>query len=336
MTPHDPATDPELAADYQALTSGCALVELGPRTELLFTGRDRATLVNNLSTNEIRKLEPGRGAEVFLLNVQGRIVGHGYVFAGAERHLLNTVPGQGERLLAHCDRYIIREDVQVADRTAEITQWGLLGPLAEATAARALGAVPWGNAAPAERLAHGQVEFEGEPIKVRRVDWTSPVDLSLVASCERAEALREALVAAGARPVSVLAFEAARIEAGTPFFGGDIGDRNLPQELARDDRAISFVKGCYLGQETVARIDALGHVNRTLVGIEFPGSVVPGPGTELTVEGQVVGQVTSAGWSPRRQAAVALAYLRRGVNQPGQAVNWPGGSGRVFAFSSAG
>jgi folate-binding protein YgfZ len=106
-------------------------------------------------------------------------------------------------------------------------------------------------------------------------------------------------------------FHALRIEAGTPLFGVDFDDRNFPQEVGRNEQAISFTKGCYLGQETVARIDALGHVNQQLTGVRFAGNRVPEPGSELMHAGKIAGHVTSATLSPQLQAPLALAMLRR-------------------------
>ncbi len=104
-----------------------------------------------------------------------------------------------------------------------------------------------------------------------------------------------------------------RIEAGTPVFGRDVTEKNLPQEFARDDRAISFVKGCYLGQETVARIDAVGHVNQILKGLAFePGTACPAPGSALESDGKRVGTITSAVDSPWRAHPVALGLIRTG------------------------
>ena len=115
----------------------------------------------------------------------------------------------------------------------------------------------------------------------------------------------------GAEPCQAAAFHAARIEAGVPLFGVDFNDSNLPQEVGRDHEAISFTKGCYLGQETVARIDALGHVNQQLAGVRFLGATIPEPGTSLTHDSRAVGQVTSATYSPRLDSPLALAMLRR-------------------------
>ena len=112
----------------------------------------------------------------------------------------------------------------------------------------------------------------------------------------------------------------------------DITEKNLPQEVARDQLAIHFQKGCYLGQETVARIDALGHVNRLLVGVRFESSETPAVGTELSRQGKAVGAVTSSAWSPRLNAAVALAYVRRNCHEPNTLLDSAFGPARVSSL----
>jgi len=109
----------------------------------------------------------------------------------------------------------------------------------------------------------------------------------------------------------------------------------LPQEVARDTKAISFTKGCYLGQETVARIDAIGHVNRLLVGVKFSGDKIPDDGTKLLAAGQEVGEVTSVAWSPRLQAPLALALIRRNHGKPGTQLESPGSPATVVALPLA-
>ena len=124
----------------------------------------------------------------------------------------------------------------------------------------------------------------------------------------------------------------ARLEFGTPLYGQDITEKNLPQELARNDRAISFTKGCYLGQETVARIDALGHVNRTFCGFRFDGQAIPESGLELSADDKVVGHVTSAAFSPRLNSPLALGFVRRERNDPGVTLNSALGNATVVAI----
>jgi folate-binding protein YgfZ len=128
------------------------------------------------------------------------------------------------------------------------------------------------------------------------------------------------------------AVEAARIEAGAPLFGRDITLENLPQEVGRDAQAISFTKGCYLGQETVARIDALGHVNKLLVGVKFAGDQLPAARTPLRAGGKSAGEVTSAAWSPRLGAVLALAYVKRLLAKPGTRLESDAGSAEVVAL----
>jgi folate-binding protein YgfZ len=138
------------------------------------------------------------------------------------------------------------------------------------------------------------------------------------------EPLRTALAAASTRALVSIddaAFEVLRIEAGTPVAGRDVTPENLPQEVARDTRAINFVKGCYLGQETVARIDAMGHVNRLLRGLLLDTRTPPPPGSAiLQADGRPVGAVTSAAFSPGRGQVVALGYVRASHVRAGTAV----------------
>jgi folate-binding protein YgfZ len=133
-------------------------------------------------------------------------------------------------------------------------------------------------------------------------------------------------------PCSCEALEIVRIEQGYPWFGVDISEDNLPQEVGRNLKAISFTKGCYLGQETVARIDALGHVNKTLCGVAFNGEALPTAGLELFAADKVVGQITSACWSPKLGRPLALAYVRRGQQTPGTKLTSSLGEAEVVAL----
>lgn len=293
-------------AEYDALVDGVALVDVSDRTQVELTGSDRITFLHNLCTNEIRKLEAGAGCEAFVCDVQGKILHYVYVFARPESLVLETVPARAESLIAHLDRYQIREDVEFHDRSG---QWGellLAGPESTGLLTRLSS-----SALPEERLENRDVEIAGQAVSCRRVDWVGPVGFLLSHARQNAAPLWRELVDAGARPCGCEAMDAARIESCTPLFGQDVTDSNLPQEVGRDRQAISFTKGCYLGQETVARIDALGHVNRVLVGLLFDGGEVPPPGMELSDDGKTVGQITSAAFSYRHDAPFALAYVRR-------------------------
>lgn len=295
-------------AEYGRLTGASALVDVSSRTQIELAGADRAVFLQRLCTNDLRKLVPGAGCEIFFTNVQGKVLGHGFVFCTPDSLVVETVPDQEHNLLQHLDRYLIRENVVLTPRTQDWAELFLAGPAAPAVLTQA------GLPVPAGRLQHENGNSP-RPVAVRRVELTGPNGFLL--SCGRPDLpdLREALLGRGAAPCGWRAFEAARIEAGTPFFGQDISDDHLPQEVARDALAISFTKGCYLGQETVARIDALGHVNKTLCGVRF--QAMPGPGAELSAAGKPAGIVASVAESPKLGGPLALAYVRRGHHAPG-------------------
>ncbi len=313
--------------EYYALVATAGLVDLGHRAQIELAGADRASFLHNLSTNEIRKLAVGSGVEAFLTSVQGKTLAHGFVFAGETSLVFETVAGQSAAILKHLDHYLVCEQVELFDRSQECSELLLAGP-----AASSLLASVCEGPLPQARLAHRTASVAGQSVSVRRVEWTGPEGFLISGKNDAVTAVRTRLAEAGAAPCGEAAFTAARIEWGLPLFGSDITEANLPQEIARDPLAISFTKGCYLGQETVARIDALGHVNKTLVGVRFHGAAVPPVGTSLSAGGQVVGQVTSSSFSPCLKSALALSYIRRGSNQPGAALTSAVGEAEVVAL----
>ena len=313
--------------EYAALTRAAGLVDLSERTRLALTGDDRASFLHNLSTNDIKGLAAGSGCEAFLLNARGHVLGHVFVVCRPQSLVLETVPGQEEPLLAHFNRYVIREKVELRPRTAEWGELLLAGPRAVELLSALLGAPP-----PAERLANIETPWRGLPLTIVRVELTQPGGYLVFYPQGAGATVADALAALGAVGCSAAAFEAARIEAGFPWYGRDITDKTLPQEVARDRLAISFKKGCYIGQETVARIDALGHVNKLLVGVRFNSADVPSTGVELRSSSEVVGQITSAAYSPRLGSTLALAYVRRGSDRAGVKLESAFGSAEVVAL----
>lgn len=313
-------------AEYHALSTTAGLADFSHRTQVELRGSDRAPFLHNLCTNEIRKLAVGRGTEAFLTNPQGKILAHVWVFCEAEALVLETVPGEAAMLLAHLDRYLIREDVQLVDRSADRAELLLAGPDSTALLAGTMA-----DELPDVLLGHRPIALrDGPPVVVRRVDWTGPVGYLLSVDRVHLVPLWTRLLAAGAVPCGEAAIEPARIEAGTPWYRRDVTDQNLPQEIDRNERAISFVKGCYIGQETVARIDALGHVNKLLVRLKG-GVPTSGPGRidqtsidplsdqaarELSLAGRPVGMLTSLARIPHGERLVALGYVRREANTP--------------------
>jgi tRNA-modifying protein YgfZ len=289
MAPMSSSDTSSFDREYEALKSGRAVVELTGWSNISVTGLDRQAFLNNFCTNDVKRLVPGAGCEAFFTNVKGKIVGHGVIQCRDAEMVFLGAPGQASRLEEHLDRYVIREDVKLRDTTKERSYLLVAG------------------------------DREGQSSHVS-MSWDilgrGDAKLNEVDPCEVSDVVRR-LVAEGFAVAGPQVFEAARIEAGMPIYDIDFNEQNLPQEVGRDSQAISFTKGCYLGQETVARIDALGHVNQRLVGVRFAGSDMPAGGLKLTRQGQIVGSVTSAAFSPKFGRPMALAMVRRDANSPG-------------------
>ncbi len=280
-----------------------------PRTVIRVTGRDRQKFLHNFCTADITGMVPGQIREAMVLDSKGKLLGLVHVFCGDEWLELNTVPHQAEALIAHLDRYIIREDVQLEDHSAACAHTVVfgLGGGTTATLETGLEKTSGWNSWRMETVG-------GAECMVAEADFAGPSRLyRFPAGLEPFSPGK--FVAGDEFPADANALTLHRVAAGCPWFGVDCDNGNLPQELQRDDVAISFTKGCYLGQETVARIDALGHVNRLLVVVrsELPGDL-PASGMELREGEKAVGQITSPAMADSGQWT-ALAIVRRAAAQ---------------------
>jgi len=300
-------------ADYRRLSTDVGLVDLSTvRSRGELRGDDRQAFLHNFCTNDIRGLAENAGCEAFLLNAKGHVLFYVFVWRRPEGLVVSAGEGRAAAWIAYLDHYVIREKVTLHDRTTEWGELVIAGPRAEAMLRDALHCdVP--------DVAQASVAVPSvDGVFAVQTGWTVEPNVTLVGPRGAIDECRETLVADGAAECGFAALDALRIEAGLPLDGIDMSEKNLAQELDRNDRTLHFRKGCYLGQETVARLDALGHVNKTLVRMKFAGvDVVPTVGTELTSAGQTVGQVTSAALSPNLDGAAALAYVKQGTNTPG-------------------
>lgn len=318
------APDRAMLPQYEALIHRAGVATLPDRSLIEVVGADRATFLHNFCTNDVKRLTAGTGCEAFFTNHQGKTIGHGFIFAQDDSLVIETTPGQAAPLIAHFDRFVISERVEFRDRSNEWQELFVGG----SQAAKLLEAAA-GRPAPDAMLSLAQATIASQSVMLRRVGFTkSP---GWLVQCERAavEAVRTALLEFGGEEIAPSALEMCRIEAAWPWFGVDITDANLPQEIDRNDAAISFKKGCYLGQETVARLDALGHVNRLLVLVEVSGKDVPPAGTSIVAQDKEVGRITSAAWSPERSAPLGLALVRRTHASPGTSLMVEGVNAQV-------
>lgn len=308
-------TRPNPHAEYESARSTCAVFDLGDRTQIELAGRDRAKFLHNFCTNDIRALPPGEGCEAFITSIQGKVLAHVFVYAADTALWIDSVPGQAAKITAHLSRYNISEEVEFHDRSPELRTLLVAGPDAAGVLFREGLAV-----AELEPGHHRPVEIGGKPVQIRRNDLLRLPGYLLVLSEDDLAPVRDRLIESGARRAGDDVFHALRIEAGFPWYGLDISDDNLAQEVNRTAEAISFSKGCYLGQEPIARIDAMGHVNQQLRIIRLSRLPTPRPGIEVVTLGpeeKKIGRITSAALSFADDKPVALALLRRHYDTPG-------------------
>jgi folate-binding protein YgfZ len=285
------------------------------RPRIAVAGPDRAKFLHNLTTNDVKRLAEGSGQESFVTSPQGKVLAYVTLLADVGKILLRTDQDALEALLPHLVKYGVFDEVTIENETQTTFEYHVMGP----SAAEWLGSR--GVAMPEESpLRQTGSSLDGIPLRVVRESPTGRPGFTLVGPVEGAITVRATLLEGGIPELGPEDFEPLRIEAGTPLSGRDVTAANLPQEVDRDARAINFVKGCYLGQETVARLDALGHVNRIFRGLRFEGSAVPPAGTPLLFEGKPVGSVTSSAFSPGWGVPIGLGYVRVAQAEPGTTV----------------
>lgn len=321
--------------EYDAGKQDTALFDLNDRTQVELTGSDRFEFLNNFCTNDVKRLAPGEGCEAFLTNVKGRVLAHVFVFAEDESLWLESVANSDETIVNHLDRYLIAENVELTSRSAECAELFLTGPESPAALSSAGLSVHLPHTGAHTLLSNGS-GLEG--VRVRRVDWFSQPGFLLSVSRAQLGTLWQRLADdVGVTPAGAVAFHTLRIEAGFPLYGRDISEDNLAQEVARNEQAISFTKGCYLGQEPIARIDAMGHVNRELRGLRLQHGRRPSPGASVfppendNEPEKEIGKITSAVQLSRRRPPVALGYIRSQYVESGTTVRVQGGEQRVPA-----
>jgi folate-binding protein YgfZ len=217
-----------------------------------------------------------------------------------------------EAVLKHLDRYLISEQVELTDELSDFAQFHLAGP----HAGRVLESACGGTLRSLSLFEHTCQQTAEASCQIRRHDPLALPGFDIIVPSGQAGRAWRALIKEGAKPAGWLAYEIRRVEAGTPVYGVDIDENNLPQEVGRTEQAVSFTKGCYIGQETIARIRTYGHVNRLLVGLRLSDCRAVPRGSKLMREGKEVGQVTSSVQSPRL-GPIAMGYVRRGSQDSG-------------------
>ena len=306
-------TDPR--AEWAAARQGAAVFDVSHRGQVELAGPDAAAFLHNLCTNDIKNLPAGRGCEFFLTTNKARVVGHGFahrLLPGEPMVLwLDVAPGTAGKVAGHLDHYIVSERVEIADRTSSVAELHLCGPQAVPILGAVVPALP-----PLDALQH----VMADTLRIVRHDRLGLPGFDLVGPVGPMGDLWRRLIQAGAAAAGLEAFNILRIEAGVPVDGIDIDAERFVVEVGRTKEAICYTKGCYLGQEPIVMARDRGHLNRLLLGLKVDApEPLPG-GTKVMQNGQEVGLVTSSVWSPLVQSVIALAYIKRGSQEPGTTV----------------
>jgi tRNA-modifying protein YgfZ len=294
----------------RAAQSGVVIVVEPELGSLVARGPDRASWLNGIVSCDVSTVSPGVGAWGLALNKQGKIVSDLSVVAGADLLLLSTAPGKASELCAAFDRMLVMEDAEIEDATGSFAWVRLHGPRAAESSAAV---------APQFGAAHGAI------------DWTGLGGAAIAVARAELEPLQAALLArAGAAGLRASAddWERLRILRGVPRFGVDFDSRDNPHEASLDQRAISWKKGCYLGQEVVCMQDMRGRVKRRVVLLSLESATPPAAGSPVSSDGDSVGEITSA--SPANGGgSVALARVRAPFDEPGRVLQVDGRSASV-------
>lgn len=305
-----------------AVASGVALVDRSYQGRLEILGADRQRFLHGLVSCDVKGLAPGSGAYGFFPTGQGKIQADVVVLALEDRLWLELPPGLGAAISAHLAKFVIADRVEVLP-LADMLPLTLVGPGAEALLADAV-ELPPGDELPTERFGHSRAMVRGIEVALVRHELAGRPAFTLWTSASVAPALLDELRAsAGVVPAGYGAVERVRVLAGVPAFGRDFGPENFPQETGLEEQAVSYTKGCYLGQEIIARIHYRGKANHVARRLVFTGEP-PARGAALLHEGQEVGKVGSVarGWDGE---AVGIAVLHRRGAEPGTRLAIDGG-----------
>ena len=301
-----PAAFQDVSTEYSAFAQGCALHDLSYAGRLKATGADTLDLLNRLSTNKVIDLEPGQGAPTILTTDRGRILDLIVVINIGEYMLLITSPGNEGPVAEWLDKYTILEDLVVEEITASTSMLSVSGPESQNLIQNA-GNLSLKDLPPLHTL---RSSFGGNTVEVISHPLGDVAGYYLLMGPEAGNAVWQALVQAGATPVGIHAYEAARINYSLPALGKEMGEAYNPLEAGLIG-SIDFAKGCYIGQEIIARLDTYQKVQKHLARLAFSGVTSVEEGTALEQDGTHVGVVTSVTTVPSTGEIIGLGYVRK-------------------------
>jgi folate-binding protein YgfZ len=310
----------DVPAEHRALWESAGVLDLSFRGRLCVAGADRARFLHGQVTNDVKRLRVGEGCYAALITAKGKMQSDLNIYALQNELLLDFEPGLTATVSERLEKYVIADDVQIVDIAPHYGLLSVQGPKAELV----IRALELEGELPNRPFSFVKTttETNGEIYLMNQHRLgTSGFDLFVPVASGAAirGKLNEAAKSAGGRACGSEAFEIARIEAGIPRFGVDMDDTTNPLEAGLETRAISFNKGCYIGQEVISRIQTYSEVAKKLRGLRLNDNlkILPAKGDKLFLDGKEAGFITSATASPKLNDNIALGYVKREMNQPG-------------------
>lgn len=308
------------AAEYEAVKSSVGLADLSNRGKLRISGKHHLKFLQGMLSNDVDKLEPGKGRYAVLLTVKGRMISDMSVYKSVDFLLMDLEPGLNIKVSELLTKYRLSYKADIDDLTADMGLFSINGPKSGELLFKVLGV----QEKELELYDHFTQQLDGHEVHIVKVNRTLYEGYDIYTSSDSSLAIWGMLIEAGkqlgASPVGAQAMNTHRIEAGIPVYGIDMDESNIPIEAGLWS-ALDFEKGCYVGQEVVARIKWRGHVNWHLLGIVLEGSYVPSAGDQIFSGERKIGRVTSAVLSPGLKKPIALGYIRREFKEPGTNVS---------------
>ena len=299
--------EPASLSEYSAVRDGGAgLIDQASRGRILVSGSEAVMFLNGLITNDMKTLAVNSWMPAAFANVQGRLLAAVRIAHREDGFLIDTESATRETVITLLDRFTLAGDFHLQDLTGDTVMFSVQGRQSSGIISRVFGE----EAAHVERQRVVSAQFGDATVNLMRATHTAEDGFDLFPGANNSSKLYDALTAAGAAPISDVTFETLRIEAGVPLYGIDMDESNVVTETNMDD-AVSFTKGCYLGQEIIIRIKHRGHVAKKLSGVVLADSTpVPRNSKIVSSDGKEIGRVTSSAFSPRLERAIALGYLK--------------------------
>ena len=324
-------SDGDPVLEHQVVRKQAGLIDQSHRGKLRLKGKDRTEFLHGMVTNDIQKLTPGNGLYAVFTTDKAKMLADARVYCLPDALWIDLEPEVTGKIYKHLDKYTLASDVTIENLTETQGLLSVYGPSSSEIITQLIAPA----SPPPKEYSTTSAAPDGVSILVARNEITGEVGYDLYIPMDRLAVIWNRLLQIGGphglKPVGLDALNSLRIEAGIARYGLDMDESNFPMEAGLEAKAISYTKGCYIGQETIARADAQGQMNKRLMGLELAGESVPKKGQSIQArpespgaEGRVVGTVTGSIKSPTLEKVIAMGYLHRDFIKPGSEVSIAG------------